>query len=255
MELEPYEPIGVEVTKMSLRRLRWDQIPVLKGALAKHGVAVFPGQHLDDDALVALLQQLGTLIFTTGETPVAGYPDLNVISNVGRTVPPSSNFHVDSSYLSRPPIYTALRAVHIPSRGGQTLFTNQYLAYERLPVDMVSRLQGRLVTHVVTGLDLGEEDETSAEHPLFSSHPISNRTALYLSTPARCVAVSGMGPQESAEVVQYLYEHSTREDNVFRHSWAPGDVVIWDNRCVMHKADHTGVVGDRVMHRGMVTNA
>jgi taurine dioxygenase len=225
------------------------------GALAKHGVAVFPGQHLGDDDLVALLKQLGTLVFTTGETPVSGFPDLNVISNVGRTGPPRSNFHVDSSYMSRPPIYTALRAVQIPNKGGQTLFTNQYLAYERLPVDMVSRLQDRLVTHVVTGLDLGEEDERSAEHPLFKRHPISHRTALYLSTPARCVAVSGMGPQESAETVQYLYEHSTHEDNVFRHSWAPGDVVIWDNRCVMHKADHTGVVGDRVMHRGMVTIA
>ena len=254
MKLDIRQPVGVSVTDVSLRDLNPGQITGIKAVLAAHGVAVFPGQNIDDDDLVALLGQLGELVFTTGETPVEGFPDLNIITNVGRTTPPKSNFHVDSSYLRRPPDYTALRAVDIPSQGGQTLFTNQYRAFETLPDDVVRRLTGRLVNHVVTGLDLDDDDETSAEHPVFQPHPLSGRTALYLSTPARCAAITGMGEEEAAEMVSYLYEHATAAANTYRHAWSAGDVVIWDNRCVMHRADHSGVVGDRVMHRGMAVS-
>ena len=106
----------------------------------------------------------------------------------------------------------------------------------------------------MTGVDpdvLDEGDETTAEHPVFRRHPLSGRTALYMSTPKRCAAVSGMDGAEAAEVIEFLYAHSTRDDNLYRHAWAPGDVVMWDNGCVLHRADHTDVVGDRVMHRGM----
>jgi taurine dioxygenase len=108
------------------------------------------------------------------------------------------------------------------------------------------------VRHVVSGLDLGPDAETEAEHPLFRRHPVSGRTALYLSTPQRCVAISGMDDDEARETIEHLYAHSTAEGNVHRHRWSPGDVVIWDNGCVLHRADHADVVGDRVMHRGMV---
>ena len=62
-----------------------------------------------------------------------------------------------------------------------------------------------------------------------------------------------MSEARGREIIEYLYLHSTTEDNTYRHAWSPGDVVIWDNGCVLHRADHSGVVGDRVMHRGMVT--
>ena len=184
---------------------------------------------------------------------MAGYPDLNVISNVGRSTPPRSVFHVDTSYVRCPPTYTALRAVTIPEHGGETLFTNQYRAFETLPPEVHELLDGRTVRHVMTGLTLGDDAETEAEHPIFHRHPISGRTALYLSTPERCVAISGMDDIEGRDAIEFLYLHSIEEDNVSRHSWAAGDVVIWDNRCVLHRADHDGVVGDRVLHRGMVT--
>jgi taurine dioxygenase len=114
-------------------------------------------------------------------------------------------------------------------------------------------LAGRTITHVVSGLrpeDAGPE--TSAEHPVFRRHPVSGRTALYLSTPERCVAMSDMDRGAARQTIGYLYEHSTAEDNTFRHAWSPGDVVMWDNGCVLHRADHSDVTGDRVMHRGMV---
>ncbi|SIS20078.1 TauD/TfdA dioxygenase family protein [Williamsia sterculiae] len=246
-------PLGARVSDLRVDALNDADRDELVGLLARVGVVVVPGQHhTDDSAFTRFLHSLGPMMFTVGETPVPDHPDLNVISNIGRATPPRSSFHVDTSYVARPPVYTALRAVDVPRCGGQTLFSDQYAAYDTLPTELRRSLTGCQVTHVVTGLDLGDDAETTARHPLFLRHPISARTALYLSTPQRCVAVDGMTPDESAAIVTHLYEHSTRETNLLRHQWAAGDVVIWDNRCVMHRADHSGVVGDRVMHRGMV---
>ena len=252
MEHVAMEPIGAEVTGLGLSELDAGQVDELKALLADHGVLVFGGQDVDDAAFVAFLERFGALTFTKGETAVAGFPDLNVVSNVGRTTPPRSTFHVDTSYVRHPPAYTALRAVEIPAVGGETLFTNQYRALETLPLEVSAKLQGRTIRHVMTGLDLDDEDETAAEHPILRPHPITGRTALYLSTPKRCAAVSGLAPAEAEELIALLFAHSTTEENTYRHAWSPGDVVMWDNACVLHRGDHAEVLGDRVMHRGMV---
>ena len=252
MEHVVMEPIGAEVTGLGLSELDAGQVVELKALLADHGVLVFGGQDVDDAAFVAFLERFGALTFTKGETAVAGFPDLNVVSNVGRTTPPRSTFHVDTSYVRHPPAYTALRAVEIPAVGGETLFTNQYRALETLPLEVSAKLQGRTIRHVMTGLELDDEDETAAEHPILRPHPITGRTALYLSTPKRCAAVSGLAPAEAEELIALLFAHSTTEENTYRHAWSPGDVVMWDNACVLHRGDHAAVLGDRVMHRGMV---
>lgn len=249
------DPVGARVTDLSPAELDPASVARLENLLARHGVLVMPDQPIDDTAFVAFLSRFGELMFTTGETPVPGFPDLNVISNVGRAAPPRSTFHVDTSYVRRPPAYTALRAVAIPAAGGETLFTNQYRAYETLPAGVRDRLEGRTITHVVTGLDLGDDDEAAAEHPVFRRHPISGRTALYITTPKRCAAISGLGDAEAEDMIRFLFEHATAEENTYRHAWAPADVVMWDNACVLHRADHADVVGDRVMHRGMVAGS
>ncbi len=253
MQHDVLDPVGVRVTGVSLADPAPDLWARLRALLAEHGVAVLPGQEIDDDDFLAFLRGFGDLAFTAGETPLPGYPDLNLISNVGRETAPVSNFHVDTSYVADPPAYTALRAVSIPAQGGATQFTNQYRALETLPEDLRERVEGRSVTHVVTGVDLGPDDESAAEHPLVRPHPVTGRAALYLTSPKRCASVSGLDEQESADVVAALLAHSTRPENTLDHAWAPGDVVIWDNACVLHRADHAGVVGDRVMHRGMVS--
>ncbi|MGI8712702.1 MAG: TauD/TfdA dioxygenase family protein [Solirubrobacteraceae bacterium] len=248
------DAIGLEITDLSVGELDGETVAHLRELLATHGVLVLPGQSIDDREFVAFLKSFGQLTFTKGEAAVPGQPDLNVVSNVGRRTPPRSTFHVDTTYVRHPPAYTALRAVTIPEEGGETLFTNQYRAFETLPDHVREELDGRTMRHIVTGLQLDEDDEPSAEHPVFQRHPISGRIALYISTPARCVAISGMADEQAEKLVSFLFEHSTRVENVHRHAWSSGDIVLWDNRCVMHRADHARVVGDRVMHRGMVAS-
>ena len=252
MRTVAHQPVGVEVSELAVTDVGPVEVRQLKGLLAEHGVVIMAGQSVDDDGFLQFLRRFGGLTFSAGEIALTGFPDLNVISNVGRAVPPRSTFHVDTSYVRRPPAYTALRAVEIPSQGGETLFTNQYRAFDTLSPEVRSTLTGRTIRHVVTGLDLGPDDESTADHSIFRRHALSGRTALYLSTPSRCESISGMSPDESSAMIQFLFAHSTRPDNIYRHAWAPGDVVMWDNGCVLHRADHDGVVGNRVMHRGMV---
>lgn len=254
MQFTPLTPIGAVVTDLRVDALDAADVAVMRRLVAEHGVVVLPEQDVTDDGFLRFLRSFGPTMFTAGETPVPGFPDLNVISNMGRRSPPRSTFHTDTSYVRKPPAYTALRAVKVPARGGHTLFTNQYAAYSALPAHVRVLLEGRSITHVVTGVDLPEGAEDSATHPIFRVHPVSGRTHLFMSTPTRCARVSGMSAQRSAEIVDYLFEVATRDDNVFRHAWSPGDVVMWDNRCVLHRADHTAVLGDRVMHRGMVAD-
>jgi taurine dioxygenase len=252
VRVNPLDPVGAVVAGVRVDALPDQDVTRMRQLLAEHGVLVLRSQDADDGAFVRFLRSFGDLTFTTGETPVDGFPDLNVITNVGRTTPPRSTFHVDTSYVRRPPAYTALRAVDIPERGGHTVFSDQYRAYDTLDDELRSLVAGRSIDHVVTGVEPAPGEQTRAAHPVAAPHPLSGRTALYLTTPARCASVSGMSDEDGKALVHRLFEHSTREGNLLRHRWAPGDVVIWDNRCVMHKADHSGVVGRRVLHRGLV---
>jgi taurine dioxygenase len=185
-------PFGLEVSETSITDLQDTDINSLKSALSHHGFIIFRQQLVNDADFVAFLNRLGQLTFTEGETPVLQQPSLNVVSNMGRIRPPRSVFHTDTSYISQPPAFTALRAVTIPSVGGETLFSDQYLAYEALPSLVKERLADAEVLHAVSGLALGEDMENQSWHPLFKRHPISGRCALFLSTPKRCQAISGI---------------------------------------------------------------
>lgn len=254
LQYDALSPVGAVVTGLRVDTVTDREARDLRVLLAERGVIVLPAQDIDDTSFLRFLRCFGESVFTAGETPVPGFADLNLVSNVGRSTPPRSMFHTDTSYLRKPPAYTALRAVTVPEHGGQTLFTNQYAAFESLPSRVRDWLDGRTVTHVVSGLHPGAGAETSAVHPLCLVHPISGRTALYLSTPQRCAAVSGMSPRLARDTIRFLLHHCTRDDNVLGHAWSPGDVVMWDNRCVLHRADHSAVIGDRIMHRGMVVD-
>ncbi len=127
-----------------------------------------------------------------------GSPDLNVITNQGRR--DTTAEHVPRR-LELPPRAAGVHRVSVPSasrrRAARRCSPTSTPPSSRCPTTWSARLDGRSITHVVTGLDLGEDDETQADHPIFRQHPISGRTALYLSTPKRCAAVSGMTPAEA----------------------------------------------------------
>ncbi len=249
---EALSPFGVEAAGLEMGQANTKEIWAAKSALANHGVMVLREQADGDAEFVAFLQKLGPVTFTVGETPVPDAPDLNIVTNVGRSRPPRSVFHTDTSYIANPPAFTALRVVTVPDSGGETLFSNQYWAYETLPSWVKQQLARSQVLHVVSGLTLNDSQEKQSWHPLFKRHPVSGRTALFLSTPERCQQLSGLGEAESQRAIRLLYRHSIRPRRLYRHRWRAGDVVIWDDRCTMHKADHSQVVGDRVLHRGLV---
>ena len=249
MRTRALEPFGVEISRLQVASAASASIQELRAVLAHHRVGVFRDQEADDAAFVSFLRRLGNLTFTEGETPVAGAPDLNVVSNVGRSSPPRSVFHTDTSYVARPPAFTALRAVRLPRMGGSTLFSDQVRAADRLPPRFRKALAGRTVRHGPTGV---RDDGNSARHPLFRRHPITNEVALFLSTPERCSDLSGVDDETSARAIAALYRHSIRPAGLYRHAWRDGDIVVWDDRLTMHRADHDAVAGDRVLHRGLV---
>jgi taurine dioxygenase len=245
-------PFGVEANKIRITELNDKDIIALKHTVANNGFIVFRQQTVSDAEFVAFLNRLGQMTFTVGEIPVPHQPSLNVVSNIGRTHPPRSVFHTDTSYIAKPPAFTALRAVTIPALGGETLFSDQYRAYETLPKAVKQKLADAQVLHVMSGLALDKNEESQSWHPLFMRHPFSNRSALFLSTPERCQAISGIRLEEAQRIIRLLYKHSIRHYRLYRHRWQPDDILIWDNRCTMHCADHSKVVGDRVLHRGIV---
>ena len=249
MIIKPLHPFGAEVTALDLANVSAAQFEQLAHLVATARVVVFRRQAIDDAAFVRFLGGFGPLTFTQGETPVAHAPDLNVVSNVGRLTPPRSVFHTDTSYVPCPPSLSALRPVLLPTQGGLTLFSDQVAAAAGLPQRTRDALKGRSGLHQTTGPD-GQPQGT--RQPLLRRHPLTGDVALYLSTPQRCTDVSDMAAATSARVIAALYRRSIRPARLYRHAWQPGDILMWDNRVSMHRADHGGVIGDRVLHRGLV---
>jgi taurine dioxygenase len=254
MNFQTLSPFGIALDGVGITDIQDRDIDDLKNTLADNGFVVFRQQSANDADLVAFLDRLGQLTFTIGETPVSHQPDLNIVSNIGRATPPRSVFHTDTSYIAQPPAYTALRAVTIPAAGGGMFFSDQYRAYETLPARVKEQLADAQVLHVVSGLNL-TAGETQSWHPLFKRHPISGRLALFLSTPARCQAISGIAAATAGRMIRLLYQHSIRHYRLYYHRWQPNDIIVWDNRTTMHRADYETVSGDLTLHRGLALSA
>lgn len=249
LETRALAPFGRSVSGVDITRCDEALSQRLARTVAQSKVLVLRDQQASNRQFVAFLKSLGPMAFTKGEIPVEGASDLNLVTNVGRTRAPRSVFHTDTSYVAHAPALTALMAVQVPRRGGETLFTDQVAALGSLPAGTRARIEGRTICHAYAALGAAEE---ASDHPAILPHPLTGERALYLSTPERCVSVSGVPADEGAALIAALYAHSTREENVLRHSWQAGDIVLWDNRLTMHRADHSAVEGARVLHRGLV---
>lgn len=243
------EPFGAEISGVQISAPSEALVDAVLTAVIHHRVVVLRDQNANDGDLVRFLGQLGDLTFTDGEMPVEGANELNLVSNVGRTTPPRSVFHTDTSYVSRPPAFSSLRAVVLPKMGGGTLFSDQVQVAKKLPRRISEWLTGRTLEHSVKGPD---GSIRSARHPVLRRDPTTGDTALFLSAPERCFALSGVNERTSGRIVMILYRRSIRPSGLYRHDWRNGDIVVWDDRTTMHRADHDDVVGDRILHRGLV---
>jgi taurine dioxygenase len=177
-----------------------------------------------------------------------------------------SNFggiwHSDTTYLQQPPMGSMLLAREVPPYGGDTLFASQYLAYETLSEGMRKVLDGLVAVNSSAKADVSKtrEDRIAsdgraeakkdyvAEHPAVRTHPETGRKALYVNV-AHTSHFKGMTPEESAPLLQYLFQHQVRPEFTCRFAWRPGSLAFWDNRCAQHNPvnDYHGF--RRVMHR------
>ena len=217
--------------------------------IATYGVVKISDPPTDPTQFVTLLSSLGPLMFTHGETPVDGHPELNIVTNVNRQTKPKSVFHSDTSYVAHPPAVSALFAVDVPKSGGATIFTDQYLAFELLDENLKTLLPGAMVLHGATGVP----DERSRWHPLIRTNPITKRKALFLTSLPRCLELRLADGTDRSDLLEFLYHFSISKARSQTHRWSTGDVIMWDNRCTLHAADHNHVVGNRTLYRGLIT--
>lgn len=226
----------------------------LRTALLAHLVIVLPDQPLDLDALERFTDELGGRDHTPYVTAVDGRPYvIRVIKEAGDELNFANAWHSDLSYLPAPPSLTVLQAWDVPPFGGDTIWANQYLAYESLSDDVKERIAGLRGIHSAgvaygTGgfLDLvAGQSSMSIEpspdayatrtHPLVIRHPETGRPALYAS-PTYTMGIEGMEPEKERPLLNLLFRHAVNENFTVRLKWSPGMVAIWDNRCTQHFA-------------------
>ena len=244
---------GVKITDVSIPEMTDEQVAEVKGLASEYCVAVLPGQPLTPEQHIQFVGRLDPIMFTPGEIPHPQWSDLNEVKlSSTSTLPPTNGFHTDTSFVERPPSYTCLLPRRLSSRGGDTVFANQYMAYEALSPVMQNMLKAVRFKHKAAQLKhLDEAPEHPVSHPAVRTHPISNRKSLYITQPQRCSEVEGMTHKESANLLEFLYAHGQHVYAMYRHHWQMDDVVLWDNRCTLHAGVFDHGDEERLMHRVM----
>jgi taurine dioxygenase len=224
----------------------------LNYAFAQFHVLVVRGQKYGPEEFTQAVQLWGELQpHDKKELHVPGHPHMYFVSNE-QTVPgkryiSGETFHSDHSNHPAPPKATILYPVSLPSQGGDTQYVNMHLAYDDLPEAMKRQIDPLKAVHVYLSKysprELKPLNEESLKvlpppgiHPLVRVHPENRRKALYLN-PVRIESIEGMPDDEALDLVGELMAHATQQKYEYRHQWHYGDMVLWDNRSVMHKAN------------------
>ena len=259
------EVVGVDLTEPVDGALR-DR---LNRAFVEHSVLVFRDQHLSPHRLLSAVQLFGE-VFPQHNTRFAlpECPQIHYISNQdffpdGKRYIPGEGYHTDHSNAAEPPKATVLHAVQLPDHGGDTQFVNMHRAYETLPAATKVRIGGLRAVHVyqsryserkLMGLsDAARQKVPDAViHPLVRTHPESGRKSIYLN-PIRTEGIVGMEEREALTLLDELLAHATQPQCEYRHRWRQGDLVMWDNRCLLHKANGDYDMGQvRYLYRIML---
>jgi taurine dioxygenase len=266
--------LGAQIDGVDLESpLTFDTVALIRQAWQDHLVLRFRGQPLSDAQLLTLSRHFGELD-PPGPNPygkpfLADYPEINVISNVKVEGQPIGNlgdgeavWHADMTYVATPPKAALLHGLEVPPGGGNTYWSNMYLAYQELPAHLQRAIAGRSAIHDATYNSAGimrkgmkevtdPREAPGTDHPLAIVHPDSGRPALFLGR-RRNSYILGMELQESEALLDALWAHATREEFTFCQEWQAHDLILWDNRCTLHRRDAFDATTRRVMHRTQI---
>jgi len=244
---------GVDLTR-PLDDATWRAI---RAAFEEHSVLVFHGQPLDDDAQVAFSRRFGNLEVTRSMNPAAGTPfarQSNLDIKTGELIPADDRrmiyqlanmlWHSDSSFKPVPSLCSLLSARVVPPAGGATEFASTRAAYPSLPDALKTRVERAVAVHdfawsrdqVRPGFFTADERAVypPVQHRVVRVNPVNGRRALFLG--AHASHIDGLPVDEGRALLKEILAHVTQPQFCYRHAWAEGDLVIWDNRCVLHRA-------------------
>lgn len=265
--------LAAEVQGVDLRQLDDDAFSFVHQAWLENLVLLFRGQSLSDQEMIAFSRRFGDLdwapVQENGRRFVEGHPEIYVVSNVIENGVPIGSlgageavWHTDMSYQPQPPKASMLYALEVPPTGGNTWFCNMYRAWEEMPQSLKDRVEGRQLKHDGTynsggylreGITATDDPVSSpgTYHPIGLRHPESGCIGLYLGR-RRNAYIEGLPLAESEALLDELWSFATRPELAWGHRWRVGDVVLWDNRCTMHRRDPFDASARRIMHRTQV---
>ena len=268
------EALGAEVSGVDASKpVSAETFAAIRKAWLDNLVIRFRGQKLTDPQMLEFSRLFGELD-PPGPNPygkafLPRHPEMNVISNVKEDGVPIGGlgdgeaiWHSDMTYVDTPPSAALLYALELPAEGGDTYWANMYLAYEALPADMKKRIEGLKAIHDATynsaGIKRkGYDDVTDprrapgAHHGLVRRHPETGRKCLFLGRRRNSYIV-GLPLEESEALLDALWAHATQPRFAFCQRWQVGDLMIWDNRCTLHRRDPFDPNARRVMHRTQI---
>ena len=255
--------LGAEVDGVDLSAPLDDAtVAAVRRLWLEHLVLFFRDQNIDSARFQAFAEKLGTPMQYPFLKGLDGFPFITqVIKRENERINFGGMWHSDTTYLATPPMATLLIAREVPPVGGDTLFANMYRAYETLSEGYKRLLDGLVAISTSGKAEIsqtredrireqgqGAVEEKVAEHPVVRTHPETGRKALYVNR-AHTLRFKDMSEEESAPMLNYLYEHQVRAENVCRFRWRSGSIALWDNRCTLHNPvnDYHGHL--RIMHR------
>lgn len=268
------EAAGAEIQGIDLSGEVSDALrDAILDALLAHHVLVFRGQSLTKDEQHAFTLRFGEIEGHVGRLPSGEkYPVVHTVTNLDESGNPTPTphthgnyfWHTDKSYHAIPSLATMLHAIEVPppGSGGETEFANTKLAYEALPEETKRAIAGLRAVHSweASRRNTGNKPATEEQkrerppvsHPIVRTHPDTGEKVLYIGIHTS--HIEGMDEAEGRKLLDELLEHATQPQFIYRHTWHPGDLVIWDNRCLLHRAvrNYDMAIHRRVLHRTVI---
>jgi taurine dioxygenase len=254
MEIKPLSPaLGAEIRGVDVSRpLSVESLEAIRACWYEYGVVCIKGQKLEEMDQVRFGEYFGELATTQGEYTISkSHPSIMYVTNekedgkyIGALPDGEMYFHSDMCYVERPSMATILYGIEIPSVGGNTLFANMYKAYETLPEETKQRLAGlKAVNSYEPGTSAPmaamrtrstpSPDARAYAQPVVCTHPVTGKKALYVNR-LMTEYIVGMPREESNALLESLFDHQEQRQFIYEHRWTRGDLVMWDNRCMLH---------------------